>query len=326
MPDETIFPTATPDMLRRRARLLQQVRQFFDERGFFEVQTPTVCSDTIVDAYLDPPHLEGRKWLLPEHAKAANYYLQTSPEFAMKRLLVAGCEAIYQIGPAFRAGERGCKHNPEFTMLEWYRVGDSMADAVDLVDAFSQAILNTGPCQRRSYRDLFREVLQIDVMVAPTVELVDGVAKHDADLAERLREDRDGLLDALFSFAIEPSFAGSPQIVTDYPASQAALAQLTPENSQCAERFEWFAGGLELGNGYGELRDANVLHERMEANQQKRVASGREPLPTTSQLEAAMRVGLPPCAGVAVGFDRLAMAALGAERIDDVLCFPIERA
>ncbi len=320
-------PSCTLDMLQRRARLLQQVRKFFDDRGFIEVQTPCLSADTVVDVHLDPPTLPAAQLDIPAVELPEELFLQTSPEFAMKRLLAAGARAIYQIAPAFRAGERGPLHNPEFTMLEWYRVGDSAADGINLLDQFSQFTLGAEPCQRLTYREAFQRYEGLDPVDASLADLRAAAGKWDASLAAALGDDREALLDLLLSLSLQPRMsAHAPVILSNYPLAQAALAERSPSDPATAERFEWFADGIELGNGYGELLDADVLAQRAADNNLARQAAGRRTLPASSRLEAAMRDGLPKCAGVAVGFDRLLMVATGASRIDDVQTFPIERA
>jgi len=321
------LPTASLERLRRRSELLQAIRQFFAAAGFLEVQTPSLSADTVVDRYLDPPRLATTELQLRRSDLPPSFFLQTSPEYAMKRLLVAGMEAIYQIGPAFRAGERGPRHNPEFTMLEWYRVGDTAADAITFLQRFANTFLPGRSCRRQTYRTLFRETVGWDPLEISTAELHRYVAASDASLAASLQDDRDSLLDWVLATQIQPRTAdASPLIVTHYPLSQAALAQASGEHPGTAERFEWFAGGLELANGYGELLDPDILQQRTAANQQQRVQQGKPPLPDGSRLLTAMRAGLPPCAGVALGIDRLLMVAEGCETIDEVLAFPIERA
>ncbi len=314
-------------MLRHRAQLLRQIRQFFDQRGFFEVQTPCLSADTVVDVFLDPPRVASSELGLPTLDLPAQMHLQTSPEFAMKRLVAAGAHAIYQIGPVFRAGERGKLHNPEFTMLEWYRVGDTAADAIDLLDALSQATLASQPCVRLTYREAFQQHMRFDPIEADLPSLVAAVSRHDPALAIALEPHRDGLLDAIFSLDIQPKLLGqAPHIVSNYPLSQAALARQSAVDPATAERFEWFSGGIELANGYGELLDPDLLYERAVSNNAERARIGRSSLPANSRLEAAMRDGLPSCAGVAVGLDRLLMVQQGASSIEEVLAFPIERA
>jgi lysyl-tRNA synthetase class 2 len=321
------LPTASLARLQQRGELLWAIRQWFSEAGFLEVQTPSLSADTVVDLHLDPPRLATAELQLNRADLPATLFLQTSPEYAMKRLLVAGMEAIYQIGPAFRAGERGPQHNPEFTMLEWYRVGNTASDAIDFLERFANTFLPGGRCRRQTYRELFAEAVGWDPLEISTEDLQRHVAGTDAALAASLRHDRDSLLDWVLATQIQPLTApGPPLIVTHYPLSQAALAQASSAHPGTAERFELFAGGLELANGYGELLDPEILRQRAAKNQQQRDRQGKPPLPGASRLLTAMQAGLPPCAGVALGIDRLLMVAGGCETIEEVLPFPIERA
>lgn len=319
-------PTATMDQLRQRADLLRQTRGFFDRHGFDEVQVPCLSADSVVDVYLDPVVVDSAALALPTLQLPNHLYLQTSPEFLMKRLLAAGAEAIYQIGPAFRGGERGPLHNPEFTMLEWYRAGDTAGDAIDFVDEFSQQLLGTSPSLRVTYQRAFLETVNIDPLAAELHELRE-VASSRVCEAVGLSCDRDGWLSAIFAFVVQPAISAERScIVTHFPASQAALACQSQNDPRTAERFEWFVDGIELGNGYEELLDAEELLRRSNANNRQRVSEGREALPLDSRLIAAMQHGLPKCAGVAVGFDRLTMVRYGLKDINQALPFPIERA
>ncbi len=312
-------PTFSIEMLQRRAELLRRVRLFFDERGFFEVQTPHLSHDTIVDRYLDPIPVE-----ISIVGQPHRFFLQTSPEFAMKRLLAAGAEAIYQIGAAFRAGEAGSQHNPEFTMLEWYRAGDSYAEGMKLLSDFSQAILQLPRAEIIGYRQAFARFAGVDPFTASDAELQALLPREN----ENSRGfDRDNLLNWIMADRVEPNLGiGLPSIVCDWPPSQAALAQVRQDAVPVAERFELFVGGVELANGYHELTDAAELTRRMEYANAQRRADGSVSLPTGNRLQAAMQSGLPDCCGVAVGFDRLLMVASGSRSIRDVIAFPIERA
>ncbi len=312
-------PTATIEMLRHRAKLLRLIRAFFDEQGFFEVQTPLLSHDTIVDRYLDPIPVA-----LSIEGQPHQLFLQTSPEFAMKRLVAGGAEAIYQIGAAFRAGEAGDQHNPEFTMLEWYRVGDSYAAGMTLLSDFSQAILKTPPSEIITYREAFNRFAHIDPFTAQEAKLR---ALLPSDTDDATGYDRDNLLNWIMADRVEPNLGiGRPNIICDWPPSQAALARIRPDSQPVAERFELFVAGLELANGYHELTDAAELSRRMERANELRRADGNISLPTRNRLQAAMQRGLPDCCGVAVGFDRLLMAASGSPSIRDVIAFPIDRA
>lgn len=292
-------------MLRRRAELLQNVRAFFDQRGFWEVETPVLSRDTVIDRHLDP--IGVTLWNDPrDPATGTRLWLQTSPEFGMKRLLAAGAEAIYQVSKAFRGGEIGPLHNPEFTMIEWYRTGDGYREGMQLLDDFASAILQRGPCERLTYRDAFLKFAKLDPLAS------------DAD---------EFALDHVLATCIQPQLGReTPTILYDFPPHQAALAQVRSGPNPAAERFELFVDGVELANGYHELLDASVLRERNERNNGQRVADGKYPLPVESRLLAAMDAGLPACSGCALGFDRLVMVATGAQSLAEVMPFPIDRA
>lgn len=332
--------------LRARAGLLRQTRRFFDDAGFVEVQPPCLSRDQIVDAYIDPIEVEGRAVGLPSGTAAERYYLQTSPELAMKRLLSLGVGSIYSIGPVFRGGERSPRHNVEFTMLEWYEVGASFAGVIDQTVRLVRQTLGIGPPAIVSYRQLFREHVGFDPIDAPVEHLCVAVATVEPDLARRFREQcrqaaateelgerdsalndqRDAMLDVLLTEVIEPQLGDQSVVIRNYPLSQAALARPSDDDPATAERFEMLVGGLELANGYCELLDPDELYGRNLRNNAKRVASGRRELPAHSALLAAMRQGLPPCAGVALGFDRLVMLAQGTRDIAEVIPLTIELA
>ena len=321
-------PSASIDVLKQRADLLRRLRDFFHSRGFYEVETPVLSADTVVDRHLDPfqvtlfsdPH---------EPGKGRPMWLQTSPEFGMKRLLAAGAEAIYQVTRAFRGGgEHGAWHNPEFTIVEWYRVGDGLEEGMQLLSDLASELLGSGPATRLSYRDAFLAHVGIDPHAAATEELVDAAGRHGLSVPDSLpTDDRDSWLDLLLAECVQPHLGRDcPTILYDYPASQAALARLRDEEPPVAERFELFVSGVELANGFHELLDADILRSRNRIANDARVADGKYPLPEESRLLAAMTSGLPPCTGVALGFDRLVMLATGAEDISQVIAFPIERA
>ena len=321
-------PTADWPRLRLRAQLLERLRAFFRARGFLEVETPILSHDVVVDRHLDPfatiLNADPRR---PEAGE--RLYLQTSPEFAMKRLLAAGGAAIYQITRAFRnGGERGRLHNPEFTIVEWYRVGDGLADGMRFLSELGEALLSRGPAELVSYRDAFERHVAVEPHTASVEALVDAATRHKIAVPDALSHDRDGLLNLLLVELVEPHLGrGQPTILYDYPATQAALARVRDANSMpVAERFELYVDGIELANGYHELLEAAVLRERNACANQQRLADGKPPLEECSRLLAAMDAGLPPCTGVALGFDRAVMIAAGASGIDEVIAFPIERA
>jgi lysyl-tRNA synthetase class 2 len=312
--------------LRLRADLLARVRAFFAERKFLEVETPLLSADVVVDRYLDPLLVtlpdDPRQ---PEHGR--QLWLQTSPEFGMKRLLAAGGEAIYQITRSFRAGERGPLHNVEFTIVEWYRRGDDMRQGMQMLSEMAEALLPFGPTETLSYAEAFLRHVGVDPHTATVAELRAASTRHGVDVSQGFAEaDRDNWLNLLVAELVEPHLGQTrPTILFDYPASQAALAQ-THGDPPVAARFELYVRGIELANGYHELLDASVLRRRNEQANQQRASDGKTALPAESRLLAAMEHGLPACTGVALGFDRLAMLVAGATRIDDVLAFPIDRA
>lgn len=319
-------PTASWDNLRLRADLLRKLRQFFFEHGFLEVETPLASADVVVDRHLDP-----LSFVLPDDPRkpgvGRRMWLQTSPEFAMKRLLAAGAPAIYQVTKAFRADEIGPLHNPEFTIVEWYRPGDDMAAGMKFLSDLCEAVLGRGPAERISYTAAFQKFVGLDPHRASAAELRKRAAKQNLSAPASLGDDRDGWLDLLLTELVQPELGRrEPTIVFDYPASQAALARIRGDDPAIGERFELYVDGIELANGYHELLDPAELRRRQtEANEHRR-ADGREVLPEESRLLAAMEAGLPAATGVALGWDRLVMIAAGANSIRDVMPFPIDRA
>lgn len=317
----------TPQLqhIQARAKLLIQTRQFFDDQGFLEVQPPCLSRDCVVDPYIDPVSIDSSKLGVSHVPLPDQLYLQTSPESAMKRMLCAGAPSIYSIGPVFRAGERGSTHNPEFTMLEWYEIEGDATSAISLLGELAKECLLAAEYKTVTFQNAFLEAAQIDPLEDSTEKLAEHARLIDSALADRLAGDRDGLLDFIMSAQVGPTLGHDcPLILTDYPISQAALAKPSKTDARCATRFELFVSGIELANGYDELLDAQQLRARAEANNKKRIASGREQLNTETPLAQAMDGGLPQCSGVALGFDRLLMLVVGADRLDEVLPFPIE--
>jgi lysyl-tRNA synthetase class 2 len=329
------LPTAKLETLRLRARLLSAVRRFFDDRGYFEVDTPLLSHDRVIDPHLEPLFVNG---------SASQLYLQTSPEFAMKRLLAAGAKTIYQIGHVFRAGELGQRHNPEFTMVEWYRTGDTHREQMQVVEdlvvdvfraAASDPVAAPGaihrpeaPFLRTTYREAFHRRIGQDVMLLTAPQVAKLARERGVSIPESLEmTDRDGWLNLLLAELVEPHLGcDRPEFLCDYPASQAALAVIRPGDPPVAERFELYIAGIELCNGYHELTDAAELRRRIDDESQRRMAEGRAALPVSNRLLSAMEAGLPPCAGVALGFDRLVMLAVGAKSVAEVIPFSFERA
>lgn len=322
------LPTADRAALERRATVLRTIRDFFDRRGFLEVETPLLSRDTVVDRYLDPfwaADADGPEHITPNTAR---FFLQTSPEFAMKRLLAAGLEAIYQITRAFRRGESGAWHNPEFTLVEWYRAGDDMAAGIGLLSDLTERLFERGAATVLTYREAFQRYADVDPLGDSNARLLTALHQRGVPLPESFDgDDRDALLDGLLTECVQPHLGiERPVIVCDYPASQAALAVVRREAPAVAERFELFIDGVELANGYHELLDPDVLERRQREANAVRARRGQSPLPETNRLLDAMRGGLPPCAGTALGLDRVLMLLLGAGQIAQVLPFPIDRA
>ena len=315
-------PTAPLANLRRRAELLARVREFFRTRGVLEVETPTLSATTVTDLHLASVRLSD-DIRSPELRGA---WLQTSPEFHMKRLLAAGHGPIVQICRAFRDGEAGRQHNPEFTMLEWYRTGWDHHRLMDEVSDLLAATLATEPAVRLSYRDVFRRHSGLDPWAASDEEFDSCTAAHGL-VPPRGQLTRDDRLQLVMTAAVEPHLGrGRPTLVHDYPASQAALARVRPGDPPVAERFEAYVDGVELANGYHELTDPEEQRRRFDADLEARAAAGLPVVPKDDRLVAALHHGLPDCAGVALGFDRLVMLACGAESIDQVIAFPVGRA
>jgi len=325
-PHDDFRPTASWANLRLRGELLRRVREFFHEQHFVEVETPILSAETVVDRHLDPfPVLIGGTTAAPGPRQL---WLQTSPEFGMKRLLTAGATAIYQVTRAFRQGEQGPLHNPEFTMVEWYRVGDGMAEGVQLLGELCDSLLGRGLPELLSYGDAFERYAGLDPHSADAQTL--AAVTRDLGLATPASlgpDDRDGWLDLLMVEVVQPNLGRQrPTILYDYPASQAALARVRPGDPPLAERFELYVSGMELANGYHELLDAEELRRRSVESNRLREADGKPPLPEPARLLAAMEAGLPPATGVALGFDRVVMLAAEASDLSEVIAFPFDRA
>jgi elongation factor P--(R)-beta-lysine ligase len=296
---------------------LRRLREFFDECGFLEVETPLLAPQVIPELHIEP-------------VAAEHWFLQASPELHMKRLLAAGATATYQVTRSFRNTERGQLHNPEFTIVEWYRIADDMQTGMDLLDALVQSLLGTPPARRTTYADAFKQHLGLNAHTASAEELASAATNAMIAVPAGIHHsERDEWLNLLLATRIEPQLGRDrPEILYHYPATQSALAKTvqSAEGPEVAERFELYCRGIELANGYHELSDATELRRRLEAVNAARVAAGRRSLPMPEKLLAAMEHGLPPCTGCALGFDRLAMLAIGATSIDEVIAFPQERA
>lgn len=320
-------PAAPLSALALRAQLLVRLRDFFAQRQVLEVETPILSSAAATD-----PQLESfaTRYTGPGAAQGQRLYLHTSPEFFMKRLLAAGSGPIYQICKVFRNGEAGRLHNPEFTLLEWYRPGFDHHRLMDEVEALVRYALAPwcalGAGERLTYREAFLRHAGLDPHAADRSRLAACAAAHDLHPPEATLS-VDAWRDLLLTHLVEPQLGqNGPTFLYDYPASQAALARIRPDTPALAERFELYIEGVELANGYHELGDANAQRARFKADSTARRAAGQDEAPIDERLLAALAHGLPDCAGVALGVDRLLMLASGARSLEEVLAFPISRA
>lgn len=315
-------PTASMENIRLRAEVLARIRAFFADRGVLEVETPLLAAAPVTDLHL---HALQCRYHGPGAADGRVLYLQTSPEFAMKRLLAADSGPIYQICKAVRNGETGRRHNPEFTILEWYRPGWDHHRLMDEIDELLTVILGTRPGERLTYQVAFERYAGIDPHAASDEALRRRVEALGMEDTGGLR--RDDLLDLILTHLIEPRLGHcQPSFIHDYPASQAALARIRKGEPPLAERFEVFSEGVELANGYHELTDPDEQRRRFVADLAARRAADLAEVPIDERFLAALEHGLPPCAGVAFGIDRLLMVKTGTREIGEVLAFPIERA
>ena len=319
-------PTASPEMLRRRAELLAQLRDFFRRRGVLEVDTPQLAH-----AGVSAPALHNLRAGSPEERQADTGFLQTSPEYAMKRLLAAGSGDIYQLSHAFRAGEQGRRHNLEFMLLEWYRVGWDYRRLMDEVaELLGMVLAPARPPLVLSFAEAFRDYLDIDPFEAGVAEL--RAACEEAGLAVSAAmaacAERDTWLELMLSSLVEPRLPDDRLVfVHAWPASQAALARIDADRTPpVAQRFEVYYRRMELANGYQELTDAAEQRRRFLEDNRQRRARGLPEVAPDERLLAALDAGLPPCSGVALGVDRLLMLASGADSIEAVLPFPWPRA
>ena len=314
---QSFFPTASHRNLIARSQLLQDLRNFFTSRSFIEVETPVISADTVVDRYLEP---------IAVRLDETDRWLQTSPEFAMKRLVASGMTAIFQITRAFRNEEFGPLHNPEFTMLEWYRVGESYAHGMDFLDELCTSILGHTTVDRMTYRDAFRRFANIDPLDAKVEELSSVVEGRDVQIPVTMKKaDRDEWLNLILAEIVEQRLREFGAVILfDYPITQAALAKTSDVDPRVAERFELYVDGIELANGYHELVDSSELKRRNQRTNEKRSEDGKCLLPVNSRMLQAIEYGLPACTGVALGVDRLLMKRVGAKEISEVIAFPFD--
>ena len=335
-------PTCDIEVLRLRAAMLTSIRQFFSEQNYLEVETPLLSHDIVVDAHLMP-------FEVPGGCDGRPMFLQTSPEAGMKRLLAAGSGSIFQITRSFRRDELGTRHNPEFTMVEWYGINSTYDDQMqlteDLVRCVNHAMtdwmamqpefvvpslycVSEHPFERLKYDTTFSMTGADSVLNLSLPQLRQMVRQHttvSSDVGDM--NDRDDLLNLLLAECVEPQLGDQrPQFLCDYPISQAALAEQNPEDQRTACRFELYIAGMEICNGYQELTDADELQRRDQLQNQSRETHATATLPGAALLTQAMRSGLPKCSGVALGFDRLLMSLTGIHEIRQVIPFPAERA
>ncbi len=369
--DNVWRPTAPLENLRRRAVLYRTIRRFFDRLGFVETTTPFLSRDSVVDRFVEPISVRvpycwsekdgfaARRFADAETSRnqATTFYLQTSPEFAMKRLIAAGMDAIYQIAPACRRGDRGTWHNVEFSMLEWYRRGDNYRAGRRLLGELALGVateffVETGlepkrwtarPVVERTFAEVFEEKTGINPHWATCGELRDFADKAEIAYPESFVDGENGgngetgaakddWLDLIFAEIVQPTLGvDAATVVYDYPASQSQLARTRREIDarsgkafDVTERFEFFVDGIELANGYNELLDAEILRTRIAETSEERRRDGSVELPRESRLLQAMEAGLPPCSGCALGVDRFLAVLLGARSLDETLAFPIE--
>lgn len=317
-------PNASIEHLKQRSQLIQSIRNFFKEKGVWEAETPALSQYSVTDQHL---HSFETQFAGPGFASGCDLYLQTSPEYAMKRLLAAGSGCIFQISKAFRNEESGRFHNPEFTMLEWYRVGFDDKALMKEVAELLQHVLSVETTDGITYQQAFIQYLATDPLEADIHQLQQlAHSQGFEDLSQQLN-DKDDLLQLLFSQCIEPIIGQQvPCFVYNFPASQAALACISQEDPRVAERFEVYYKGIELANGFHELTDHAEQALRFQSDNHKRQLAGLASKPIDHRFIAALQHGLPACAGVALGLDRLAMLALDADHIDKVISFSIKRA
>lgn len=317
-------PSAEIKTLQQRAAILRTIREFFYVRDVMEVETPSLSAASVTDVHLASFKT---RFVGPGYAGGLPLYLQTSPEFAMKRLLAAGSGAIFQLCKAFRNEEAGKHHNPEFTMLEWYRPTFDEFALMDEIDELMQLILTVQPAERLTYQQAFQQALGVDPLIASLEELQHLACEQGfADIAKH-ETHRDTLLQLLFCMKVEPTIGqDKPCFVYHFPASQAALASICEHDERVAGRFELYYQNMELANGFNELTDAKQQEKRFSEDNVYRKTHNLKEVPMDKRLIAALEHGLPQCAGVALGIDRLVMLATQKDTIKEVIAFDVDRA
>jgi len=311
----TWHPNSGVDIARARASMIHRARQYFDDHDVLEVLTPALSQTAVTD-----PNIDSIAALLNDKT----LYLHTSPEYMMKRLIAAGFPDIYQVCRVFRDAESGRRHQPEFTMIEWYRLGFDLDSIIEDAICLITALVDSRSLERPkivTYSDVYKETLSIDPLSASIATLID-IADADESLRQSVRDDRDAWLDLVFATQISPGFDENRlTVVFHYPGSQASLARICPQDAAVADRFEVYLGAVELANGFVELTDADQQLARFEEDRDVRSADGKRDVAIDYKLIEALRAGMPECAGVALGLDRLLMIAEGLSDIADVMTF-----
>jgi len=307
-------------ILKDRAQMLAKTRAFFSARNVTEVDCPIVSASASVDAHID---------LIPVEDVTSRRYLHSSPEYGMKRLLSEGIGDIYQLSHVFRLGEKGRRHNPEFMMSEWYRIGFSFEEMIQETLEYIEMFVGEQPHEYLSYREALQKFVGIDYVPMTVQDLVAFCREREVLLYDEIvSEGKDALLNVILAKFVEPNLGKDRlTVLMHYPATQCALAKVIRKGDEdVAERFEVYYRGVELANGYHELTDAEDQRHRFEEANEQRVLLGKKKLPPDENFLSALEVGLPDCCGVAVGFDRLMMLKHGVEDIDTVLPFDWDRA
>ncbi|UDG81296.1 Elongation factor P--(R)-beta-lysine ligase [Candidatus Profftia lariciata] len=316
-------PSASIVNLLKRAKIISTIRNFFLDRCILEVDTPSISQETITDTHLIPFQTN---FMNLDNQQNILLYMITSPEHHMKRLLAAGSGPIYQLGKAFRNEEYGQYHNPEFSILEWYRPHYDMYSLMNEVDDLMQIVLQYDHSEILSYQEAFIRYLGIDPLCANKVQLNEIAITLNLNNITKDEKDIDTLLQLLFTFGVEPNIGhNKPTFIYHYPASQASSAQISSEDQRVAERFEVYYKNIELGNGFHELNNAHEQRMRFEEDNRKRAALGLTQYPLDEKLLGALEHGLPDCSGVAIGIDRLIMLALNEQQLSTVIAFNIDR-
>jgi lysyl-tRNA synthetase class 2 len=316
------------EIAKSRGNVINAIRDFFKNKNVVEVETPSLSMGTVTDPYLDAFSTQYNYLDNSDIDQSQQLYLQTSPEFHMKRLLASGYGCIFQICKAFRHEDSGRYHNPEFTLLEWYRIGFDQHDLMAEVDELLSTVVKTPESEKISYQNLFIKFVSVDPLTATFNQLYE-VIELRGKAADWLYEsdDCDLLLQFIFSEIIEKNIGLSrPCFVYNFPIAQASLAKECDEDNRVAQRFECYFKGVELANGFNELTDADIQITRFEQDNSKRQQLGLATKNIDDNFIKALQSGLPQCAGVALGIDRLMMIALEKSAIEDVISFPIERA